>query len=136
MTLELPTLLVLLGAALMTLAIFAPKPATREGPVLAADAAFNAWHTLPEHGRDVVHFAYDVPLPTRALEPILSALPTLRWPLLVDPRATTLDAGARSAMIDALASLREPWAEDVLAHAALEETDPSVRSAIARSKPE
>ncbi len=54
-----------------------------------------------------------------------------RWPQLVEPSATACDVGARLDLVDALASIRSPWALDVLHSAGDEETDPDVRAAIA-----
>ena len=52
------------------------------------------------------------------------------WPALLDPRATGCDAAARCALVDALATLRTPWSEDVLRRALAEEPHPAVRAAI------
>jgi hypothetical protein len=52
------------------------------------------------------------------------------WPELVEPTATACDVTARLDLVDALASLRSPWAMDVLVHANALETDPTVRAAI------
>ncbi len=54
-----------------------------------------------------------------------------RWPELVEPSAAACDVGARLDLVDALASIRSPWAIGVLHRADDEETDPDVRAAIA-----
>ena len=54
-----------------------------------------------------------------------------RWPELVEPSATRCDVRARLDLVDALASLRSPWALGVLHQAGAEETDATVRAAIA-----
>ncbi len=53
-----------------------------------------------------------------------------QWPELVEPSATACDVPARLDLVDALASLRSPWAMDVLLKASGQETDPDVRAAI------
>ena len=109
------TLLVLAGAALMAVAIFAPRrPATRIEP---AAEALRVTPAAPE-----VVAAYD--------EPVAAAV-TLRWPQLVEPAAAGCDAPARIDLVDALAALNTEWAIAILRQALGEETDPSVRSAIA-----
>ena len=52
------------------------------------------------------------------------------WPELVEPTATDCDAHARLDLVDALASLRSPWAIGVLVRARDQETDPTVAAAI------
>jgi hypothetical protein len=52
------------------------------------------------------------------------------WPELVEPSATACDAHARLDLVDALASLRSPWAMGVLVRARDQETDPAVAAAI------
>ncbi len=52
------------------------------------------------------------------------------WPELVEPSATACDAHARLDLVDALASLRSPWAMGVLVRARDQETDPDVAAAI------
>jgi hypothetical protein len=53
------------------------------------------------------------------------------WPELVEPSAHYCDAAARLDLVDALATLRSPWALDVLHKAGAEESDPRVCAAIA-----
>jgi len=53
-----------------------------------------------------------------------------QWPELVEPSATACDAHARLDLVDALASLRSPWAMAVLVRARDVETDPVVSAAI------
>ena len=124
MILEIPTLLVLLGAALMTVAIFAPKRRPVELLAGAGPAAFNAWHTLSEP---------PIAPPSYAEEHVPPAACTgagLTWPALVDSCALDLDEAARIALILALAALRQPWAQAILQRAIAEETDASVRAAL------
>ncbi len=52
------------------------------------------------------------------------------WPELVEPSAAYCDAAARVDLVDALASIGSPWAENVLRQASGEETDPLVLAAI------
>ena len=104
MTLQLlPALLAVIGTALLAIAIFAPPAPAR--PVAVAFAA---------------------PVNERAVE--RRAEPT--WPLAVDPRAAACDGDARLALADALASVRAPWAEAILASALENEHDDAVRAVI------
>jgi hypothetical protein len=104
-----PTLagvLALLGAALMTLAIFAPR---KPLPLPPSPIAREIRYPAPR-------------------EPLAPAEP--QWPLLADPRAAACDATTRLALIAALADLRVAWADEILHRAYAEETDPVVRSAL------
>lgn len=99
-------ILALLGTALMTLAIFAPRK------------------PLPAPPQPV---AREIRRPASA-EPAERPLP--RWPLLADPRAVACDARARLAIIAALADLHASWADEILDRAHAEECDPIVRAAL------
>lgn len=110
MTLTIPTLLAVLGSALMTLAIFAPK---RPSPVLAMPLA----HI--ERARQSSHANHSQCL-----------TPPTRWTLLVDPTERDLGVNARIALITALCALDAPWAWEILLRARLEESDPLVRAAL------
>lgn len=105
MTLHVPTLLALLGAALMTVAIFAPKKRVAPPPVAVA---------APRQPADAA--------PREAAGP--------PWPALVDPRAVAVDAETRIRIVAALVALDETWCEEILRHADAGETDPAVRRAI------
>ncbi|MDB5039755.1 MAG: hypothetical protein JWN27_481 [Candidatus Eremiobacteraeota bacterium] len=104
MTLQLlPALLAVIGTALLAIAIFAPPAPAR--PVAVAFVA-------PVNERAV----------ERRAEPA--------WPRSIDARATTCDANARLALADALATVRAPWAEAILASALENEHDDAVRAVI------
>jgi hypothetical protein len=116
MTLQLPTLLALLGAALMAVAIFVPqKPFVRvmARPALIAHATIATWHEAP---------LSDTPVQT------LDA--PLLWPALIDARATHCDAPARAEIVRALGALGEDWCGPILRRALDEETDAGVRLAL------
>jgi hypothetical protein len=123
MTLEMPTLFALLGAALMAIAIFAPRRAVAgalAGGALQAPRPAESrgdMNELPEP------WFPDAPIP-RAAAPV----PT--WHLLVDPRAAACDAAARWELVDALGAVRAPWAEVILVRALDDESDPDVRNAV------
>ncbi len=102
MSVSVPVLLALAGTALMAVAIFVPFRSSANR--LETDVA---------------------PVAAAPVE----AVP--HWPELVEPSATACDVGARLDLVDALASIRSPWAIGVLHQADDEETDPTVRAAIA-----
>lgn len=111
MTMQVPALLVLVATALMALAIFAPKkppapPATSYARTFAGQA-----------GRP--------PAEPRELRPA--------WPAYVDPCAAGCDAAARLALVDALATVRAPWADAILLRALADEPDGAVRAAAQRA---
>jgi hypothetical protein len=114
--LHVPTLLALLGTALMAVVIFAPAPA-----VVPRSAASELFSPLPF---EAFAAAGIVPLPE--LPPPSSVV----WPTLVDPSAAQCDAGVRLALVDALAAVRTPWADAILRQALGEEPDARVRAAI------
>ena len=101
LTLQTPILLALLGTALMAVLIFVPSR---------------------------------VPAPaTISFSPPASPCAIARtpaWPTLIDRRASGCDARARLDLVEALASLRTPWAEAVLRGALDDEPDPAVRAAV------
>jgi hypothetical protein len=104
--------LALIGTALLTLAIFAPRK-----PVLVVPPPLI-----------VQEFA---PLTSPAVAREAITVRELTWPRLADPRATNCDVPARLAIVAALADLRAPWADAILDRAYAEETDPEVRAALA-----
>lgn len=112
MSAQLPTILALLGTALLALAIFAP-PRAAGGPA--------------------VSFAPPIAGPVERTLPAEPWQPPGEpsWPGLVDPRAAGCDAAARLALAEALLAVRAPWAEAVLRRAAAEEREPSVLAALA-----
>jgi hypothetical protein len=104
----LPALLALLGTALLAVAIFAPPAPARPAPARPVAVAFPP------------------PVNERAVE--RRAEPT--WPLAIDARAAACDATARLVLADALASVRAPWADAILAGALEDEHDDAVRALI------
>jgi hypothetical protein len=114
--LHVPTLLALLGTALMAVVIFAPAPA-----FAPRSTASEVYSPLPF---EAFAAAGIVPLPDPP--PLSSAV----WPALVDPSAAQCDAGVRLALVDALAAVRRPWADAILRRALDEEPDARVRAAI------
>jgi hypothetical protein len=115
LTLHIPMLLALLGTALMAVVIFAPSrvpaPPTISFSPLPAPSAIERWEPLPP-------------------EPASAAEPAPAWPALIDRRASRCDAAARLGLVEALASVRTPWAEAILYAALEDESDPSVRAAV------
>ncbi|MEO7040305.1 MAG: hypothetical protein ABI186_09780 [Candidatus Elarobacter sp.] len=120
MTLQIPTLLALLGAALLAVAIFAPKSTRAAAPPVAVVVAVDRWATA------LGPAAEDPPAP----EPRRTNEVAPSWPERFDPRAAGCDAAARIALIGALAEVRAGWAESLLRSAFGEETDPHVRGAL------
>jgi hypothetical protein len=137
LTLQIPTLLALLGTALMAVVIFAPAPVAAKvtlslAPPLAPSPSplerwappppvlSESWDLRTEFPIDVIHDDATV----------AQAAPA--WPALVDPRAANCDAAARLALADALATVRAPWADAILQRALDDEPDALVRDAIAR----
>ena len=118
LTMHVPTLLALLGTVLMAVVIFAPSAAVASRPL--APKRFSA---LPFEAVAGGAFAPLARLP----EPAPSSP---AWPALVDPSAACCDAPARLALVDALATVRTPWAAAILKQALDEESDESVRAAI------
>lgn len=123
LTLQVPTLLALLGTLLMAVVIFAPAPpAAKREPAFAAPPAYSPLPFEALAPVDVAPFA----------EPPLPAAP--RWPALVDPSAAACDAAARLALACALGAVRAPWAAAILSQALNEEADPGVRAAIVAAR--
>jgi hypothetical protein len=123
----LPTLLALLGTALMAVVIFAPvsasaahAPAAERYSPLPFDAfaaeAFNA----PFHAPEAMPYAE-----TYREEPA--------WPALVDPSAAACEPVVRLALVEALTAVRAPWADAILRRALLDETDARVLTALERA---
>jgi len=109
LTLQLPTLLALLGTALMAVVIFAPAPSAAKVTVSLAPPA--------------------APLPLERWEvPRAERGPT--WPALVDARAASCDEASRLALVDALVTVRAAWADAILRRALDDEPDALVRDAI------
>jgi nucleotide-binding universal stress UspA family protein len=126
MTMQIPTLLALLGTALMAVAIFAPKKATA-APTVSLAPPFAA----PPVERWTPPAAADEPFPIP--EPHVEAREIERdaaWPALVDAAADRCDVDARLALVDALAQLGTPWSATILSYAEEDEPDERVRAAI------
>ncbi len=101
---------------------------------------------MPEPGRETPEPDWETPEPDHEPDPgprtpppvdpaghaPQPAAPTpARWPALVDPSAVGCDAGARLALVDALATVRAPWAAAILQRAHADDPDPEVRAALA-----
>jgi hypothetical protein len=121
MTLQLPTLLALLGAALMAVAIFVPqKPVTKiaaRPPAVVVHNAISTWMEPP-------------------LSPpagLLATVKPISWPTLLDSRATDCDIDARREIAQALGALGEHWCAGIIARALDEETDADVRLALSQA---
>jgi len=109
MTLTIPQLLVMLGAALLAVALFvprAPKAATLTArpPIADVDQGVVAEH------------------PAVLANASVPESPAIAWPLLLDAHAVALDASARRSLLESLAAIGEPWCEPILAAALTEET--------------
>ena len=101
MSLTIPQLLVMLGAALLAVALFAPRlRIDPKLPVVAVVAAVLENAAAPQ--------------PTS---------PRVVWPELVDVHAAQLDDGARRALLEALIAIGEPWCMPILRAARDEERD-------------
>jgi len=121
LTLHVPMLLALLGTALMAIVIFAPAPVA---------ATVTASFAQPPAPPPVEFWS---PLPADPFPPLVASAQTRTptWPALVDSRATSCDVAARLALVDALATVRTPWADAILHRALDDEPDDGVRDAIA-----
>ncbi|HEX3465906.1 MAG TPA: hypothetical protein VHS78_17800 [Candidatus Elarobacter sp.] len=150
LTLHLPMLLALLGTVLMAVVIFAPVPVPAAVTMSFAPPlrpprdhpASQAWTDTPPFestqsfesesalrwpdtvAMDDVRF----PVTQPAEETTVSR--ETRWPVLVDPSAFECDASTRLALVGALASVRAPWADEILRRALDDEHDAAVREAI------
>jgi hypothetical protein len=125
LTLELPTLLALVGTALMAVVIFAPRPLAMHVAAScappAAPAPVTHWYPAP-----------DEDLFAPPAEPADDAVPPrAMWPGTFDPRAAGCAAEVRLELIDALSAIRTSWADAVLRHALHDDPDASVRDAAA-----
>jgi hypothetical protein len=120
LTLQIPTLLALLGTALMAVVIFAPAANAASVTVSFAPplAPVERWSPAPAD-----------PFATNSAADIFSHR-SPEWPALVDPRAAHCDAASRLALADALATVRGPWADAILHRALDDEPDALVRDAI------
>jgi len=135
MSLQIPTLLALLGTALMAIVIFAPRrpevvaTATVSYAPPLAPPPVERWAPPPA---DEDLFAY-VPEPEFApAAESQSPAPVARilWPELVDPAAQDATSQTREQLAEALGTVRTPWALAVLERARDEEPEPSVRAII------
>jgi hypothetical protein len=135
LTVHIPMLLALLGTALMAVVIFAPSrvPAvvTASFAPPPAPPAMERWEPAPawEPPPAFEPWAPETercePLPR---EPLRSDAPG--WPALIDRRASGCDVPARLALVEALATVRTPWSEELLYRALDDESDASVRAAV------
>ena len=116
LTPQIPMLLALLGTALMAVVIFAPAPAAATVTVSLAP--------LPAPP------PFESP-PFERWEPPPTAREAPAWPALFDARAAGCDAASRLALVDALATVRAPWAGAILRRALSDEPDALVRDAVA-----
>ncbi len=138
MTLEMSTLLALLGTALTAVAIFAPRraipqAASSSAPSVPFSGLVERWRGAAESHPSEEWANTPPPEAVRELiaVPLNSASPPVpAWPSLVDPRAAGCDAAARWELVDALAAVRAPWAETILVRALDDEPDPDVRNAL------
>lgn len=112
---QVPTVLVLAGTLLMAVVIFAP--------VRAASAV------TVSYAPPLPHVPVSPPEPWEPLAP--PAQPYAAWTSEVDAIAMRCDDAARTAIVDALADLRSPWACALLARASAEDPSPAVRDAAA-----
>jgi hypothetical protein len=135
LTMQIPTLLAVLGTVLMGIVIFAPAPVaarvtTSFAPPLPSQSPeqWRAETFSPLHFDDRA-IADDLVAPAgESCEP---AETIVTWPSLVDPSATGCDAATRLALVDALATVRTGWSDAILRRAWDEEPDELVRDALA-----
>ncbi|HEY0382811.1 MAG TPA: hypothetical protein VGC72_11465 [Candidatus Elarobacter sp.] len=130
LTVQMPMLLALLGTALMAVVIFAPSripaQATTAFPPGPAQPTVERWEPLETDGWEPPRTdAWEPPLPE---SPATARTPV--WPASIDARAAACDASARLELVQALATLRSPWADAVLRRALDDEPDPSVHAAV------
>lgn len=105
MSLTVPQLLVMLGAALLGVALFAPrKPAALRLPAIARVAPAGIEQSTNESAS------------SRASQ-------TIVWPALVDPSAQALEPSQRRALFASLLAIDEPWCVPILATALTEEPE-------------
>jgi hypothetical protein len=124
LTVQLPTLLALLGTALVAVVIFAPKapavPVTASCAPPSAPPALERW-TAPAHIAALLEVGLTAP--ERGLD---SPAPP-QWPALVESGAGACDRAVRLALLDALDALRTPWAEAILERALRDDPDDAVQ---------
>ncbi len=132
---QVPLLLALLATVLMAVAIFAPErlgppPTVSFAPPLAPAERWSAPADPFTSPSDPFVSPSDpfVSPPDPFVSPAAPFAPG--WPSLVDPCAAGCDAVARLALVDALATVRAPWAEAILRRAQGDEPDPLVREAV------
>jgi hypothetical protein len=128
LTVQLPTLLALLGTALMAVVIFAPKaPAVSVAASCAppgAPPALEHW-TPPAQTSEMP--AFEPAAPERRFDLRVAAA----WPALIDPSAAGCDSDTRLALVDALGALGTPWAAAILERAWLDDPDEAVQRRVA-----
>lgn len=132
LSMQMPTVLAVLGTVLMAIVIFAPAPAraavtTSFAPPLPPP--LDHWQPPSLGGLPIADDPFEsMPVSVPAGEPATAEVPS--WPGLVDASARDCDAGARRALVEALGSVRTAWAETILQRAQQEETDPLVLDAL------
>jgi len=143
MTLEMPTLLALVGTGLMAVVIFAPQRAPAQRTTVsfapppsldrwaAADPVSDRWASVDPVSDRWSPAPASIDLRAEAavrLEADVRA--DVVWPSLIDPRATGCDVAGRRALADALAVVGGAWAAGIVRRALVEETDAGVRDAL------
>lgn len=111
MSLTVPQLLVMLGAALLAIALFVPRARIEPTlpPVVVGASLLTSAQTSPQ----------------------IEVGSAASWPLLVDADAHALDRDARRALIETLDAIGEAWCEPLLRAACAEERDEEL-AALAR----
>ncbi|MEA2687601.1 MAG: hypothetical protein QOD51_208 [Candidatus Eremiobacteraeota bacterium] len=130
LTLQVPTLLALLGTVLMAVVIFAPVPAAAKVTLSPAPPLMPS--PSPSRTPPLPFERWDAPPDDVFTPPFLEREPG--WPALVDARAAGCDAAARLALVDALVAVRAPWADAILQRALDDEPDALVRDAIGAAR--
>ncbi|MBV8581212.1 MAG: hypothetical protein JOZ86_11350 [Candidatus Eremiobacteraeota bacterium] len=129
LTLEMPTLLALLGTGLMAIVIFAPQRA----PEPRTTVSFAPPPSPPVDRLTAVDVAPDR---WASVDPVFdrwsaaASSAGVTWPSLIDPRAVGCDVAGRRALADALGTVGGAWAAGIVRRALAEETDAGVRDAL------
>ncbi|HZO94701.1 MAG TPA: hypothetical protein VFB22_13215 [Candidatus Baltobacteraceae bacterium] len=131
LTLVLPALLAAFGCVLTGIAIFAPRPA-QPPPAISFAPPSVAIDPRIDRFTNASDDPFAAPSPrgpaTRRAEDDAPRRAT--WPAGVDPRAADCEAGARLALVAALAEIGSSWASSLLGRALADEPDTEVREAI------
>jgi hypothetical protein len=124
LTAYIPVALAVAGTILMAVVIFAPVPVPASVTVSFAPPAAPRDSPFTETWPGVTPFE-----PAGDARIAIGDDPP-RWPALVDPSAADCDAATRLALVEALRSVRAPWADEILRRALDDERDETVREAI------